>query len=469
VLGFDAVTTLPAYIQAPPPPASIAEVQRWEHTRRRRRLLYSEHRADVEAMVKAMVGTVRQSAWGAVDLSANPYLSLWEQTSRLYAAAPVVVAPESASAAVAAAVDAGLWSLMQRVQRDTLGLREMVVRVDVVEGRPVYTPIPPDLVEGVPDPADPTQPIVLTETRWHEGEWVRVTWDARPGKESITAIDARGNDATDRVVGAGFAGEGYPYRIDGRAVVPVAVYHAAETARLWDPYTGCELVEGSLHLGVLLTFFGHVVRTAAWAQRYLVGAEPQGAVGVDAGGGVGARAEIVTDPSTVLMLQAIDGASQPVVGQWGPPVAPLDLIKAVQVYEERLAEGAGLRLDVTRQSSDIRSGYSLAVARESIREAQAGYAPVFRRADVRLLRLTAAALGLDAGPAAGWDVLYQGLPQSPAERRATIDEVVTLRGAGLMGRVEAYMRLHPGVTETDARARLAEIDAEKSATGGQIA
>ncbi len=436
----------------PPPPRDLDTVLRWDHSRRRRRLLYSQHRQDIIDAVRVAVGSEREQAWGAVDLSANPYLSLWEQASRLYGARPVVV---GGGAAEKACADAGLWSLMQRVQRDTLGLREMGLRVDAVDGRPVFTPIFPDLMEAEASAAEPSQPVVLTETRWHGGRWVRVTWDARSAEHYATEVD--GSDASDDVLGGRWDGDRYPYVLDGLPVVPVVIYHASETSRLWDAWTGCEIVEGSLTLGVLLTYFGHAVKNAAWAQRYAVGVDVMG-VGVE-GSANGSRTQVVADPATVLMLAAQDN-TQPQVGQWDPPIDPMTLINAIRSYEERLVESAGLRLDVTRQNSDIRSGYSLAVARDAIRESQASYAPVFARADARTIKIAGSLL---EQPVDEVEVLYQGLPQSPAERKAAIDEVIALRGAGLMSRSEAWMRLHPGSTEAEATAALAAIDREGTA------
>jgi hypothetical protein len=107
----------------------------------------------------------------------------------------------------------------------------------------------------------------------------------------------------------------------------------------------------------------------------------------------------------------------------------------------------------------VRSGYSLAVARDAIREAQAVYAPLFARCDARLLTLTAALMGRPAGE---WSVIHSGLPQSPAERQAAVNEVTTLLDKRLIGRVEARMRLNPGETEAQARAALARVDAEQA-------
>jgi hypothetical protein len=445
-------------LPSPPAPSDPADILRWTHSRLRRRLLYSEHEADLVERIRAHVGSTRRAAWGEPDLSANPYLSLWEQTSRLYAEVPEVRGmPET----VKAATSAGLWSLMQRVQRDTLGLRETLVRVEVIDDKPVYTLLYPDLVEARASAAEPGQPIWLRESRYDAdlGIWVRVTWDSESQVPAYYATSASdGTDVSENVLGGRYVGDAYPYRdASDRPVVPAVVYHAAETGRLWDPYTGREIVEGSLTLGMLLTYWGHVVRSCAWSQRYAVGVLVDGGdVEIEASGAA-ARREIVTDPATLLMLRADEGAGQPTIGQWAPPVSPEELIKSIRSYEERLVEAAGLRVDVTRQSSDIRSGYSLAVAREAIREAQRVYEPLFARSDARLLWLTAWLLRQPDEPLT---IRYLGLPQSPAERRQAVDEVIRLREAGLISRVEAWLRLHPGATDDEARAALAEIEAE---------
>ena len=63
----------------------------------------------------------------------------------------------------------------------------------------------------------------------------------------------------------------------------------------------------------------------------------------------------------------------------------------------------------------------------------------------------------------GFADLASRISQAEMERKAAIDEVIALRGAGLMSRVEAWMRLHPGASEADATAALAAIDGEGKA------
>ncbi len=455
-----------------PGPQDASEAERWTHTARRRRLLYSRHEDDVRDAIKAHVGGERAKVWGHPDRSANPYLSLWEQSARMYAEPPEI---RGMGLTVQAAAAAGLWSLMQRVQRDTLGLREMAVAVELVDGRPVYYPMFPDQLEGRAAPGDPGQPVVLTHTREEPGlGWVRVTWsiedpanpyyEARKVRQSVTA-DQFGDeeDVSRQVLGGEFHCQAYPFRdASGAPIMPVVFYHAAETASLWDPYTGQEIVEGSILLGIYLTYFGHVIRTSAWAQRYAAGVDlGVDEVNADAGDASPTR-EIIPDPSRVLLLRADDEqAGQIIIGQWAPPVDPLQLIQAIRIYADWLVQAAGLRTDVTKQSSDIRSGYSLAVARDAIREAQRVYEPLFARADTRLLTVTAQLLGQ---PVEDLRITYRGLAVSPQERRALIDEVTSLRDAKLMSRVEAWQRLHPGASDSEARTALAEIDAESKET-----
>lgn len=147
--------------------------------------------------------------------------------------------------------------------------------------------------------------------------------------------------------------------------------------------------------------------------------------GVD--GGDAANQEITTDPATVLLLGVREG-QQPLVGQWSSPADPEAILRSISVYERRIMERAGLQAaDVTRQSADIRSGYSLAVSRESVRELQRLWEPQFRRADLSLIRLCAVSLNSAEGtsyPEDGYTITYRGLPPSPVEDRMRLDTVM---------------------------------------------
>ena len=391
------------------------------------------------ALMERQLGTVRRKAWGAPDLTANPFLSLWEQSSRLYALAPEVTHADAAGMELLERVaDAGYWSLMQRVQRDTLALREMAMRVTTEDGALVFRPVFPDMAEGVSSPRRPSVPLAFGE--WVDDEalgWIRLEADTR--SRTFRALTQEGGDVTADVLGTT---EWQYTAVDGSAVLPYVLFHAAECGWLWDPYSHKEVVWGSLWISLLLTFYNHTVRSASWPQRWIAGATIPAAGVRDAPDA--ARMEVITDPATVLMLEP-GGEGQVMVGQWNPAADPKALLESIQMYERSMLTRAGLAPPgVTRQSADIRSGYSLAVERESVREQQRQWAPSFHRGDSAVLRLCAVALNTAEGtryPEDGYNITYRGLPPSPVEDRAKREHVTELLDRGVISVDEARAAL----------------------------
>lgn len=439
---------------SPPLPSDQAEAARIEHTRLRRRILYGTHEQDVVERLTKTIGNVRREAWGPPDMTSNPYLQVWTQLAALYRESPQASPPSGAEDAAAAIAEAGYWTLMQRVQRDTLGLREMLVRVDLDdEGQPVYRTVPPDMVRVEVNPFRPSEIVAVRE--WipdpdNKGEWVVLVVDPRTA--TYRAENTEGTDVSERVLGGNFEGEAYPWRPEGKPVLPYVLYHAANTGYAFDPYTGREAVEGTLQLSVHYSLYGHILRNAAWAQKYIIGAEPAGLSLADGG----QRAEVITDPATALILQPMEGmeGQSPQVGQWTSPVDPRAVIESIQTYERRIVGMALGAAEVTRAEADVRSGYSLAVSRESQREAQRGYEPLFRRSDLKMVRLTAGLMGL---PTQGWDIKYHSIPRDPRELKAEMDHLAELITAGLMDKVTAYQQLHPGMAREEAEGAIKAI------------
>lgn len=437
----------------PPPPSDPEEIRRVEHTRKRRRLLYSEHEQDLSELMERQLGTIKREAWGRPDLTSNAYLSVSEISARLYGAPPDVEHDDAAGLELAERIaDGGLWPLMQRVQRDTLGLNDMFLRVDVDEGALVFRPVFPDLTEATATPRNPAAPVTLKE--WEHVEpwgWVRRSASVVPGDVYYRAtadVDGVQTDVSEDVLGGTYEGASYSIRdAAGLPVLPWIHYSARSTGFLYDPYTNSEIVEGSLNVGMYLTYYGHVLRSSAWGQRYAAGVIVEGSgLGED-----GSHEEVVTDPATVLLLGVREGM-QPLVGQWSSPADPEAILRSISVYERRLMERAGLQAaDVTRQSADVRSGYSLAVSRESVRELQRLWEPQFRLADLALIRLCAASLNSAEGtnyPEDGYTITYRGLPPSPVEDRMRLDAVMAMiekqvitpeRGEELLGDVIARL------------------------------
>jgi len=440
----------------PPSPKDPNEVLRWEHTRLRRRLLYSCHGEDLRKRIERNAGPVRAAKWGDPDLTANAFVALWGQVAALYNEAPKAHGDEALLEMVE---DAGYWPLMQRVQRDTLGLREMHMRLDVVEGRLVVRPVFPDLVECGVRERDPRTPVWLCESVPHGNEWVRLIANVEDPKAPFyLAENTSGQDISEEVIGSpALRGDDYPFRYaDGTPFIPYQTYHAAETGRLYDPYTMREVVEGSLNIGMGMTYFWHVTRDAAFSLRYAFGIDIAGAA---ADGDTGAR-ELVADPAVLLQGSFDpDGSGQPLVGQWAIPVEPAKILDAVLGYERRILLMAGLAPpDVSRQEADVRSGYSLAVQREDIRRQQVVYEPMFRQADLGFLRMAAAMLNRDAGEMKyaedGYRLEYQGLPASPLEEKARRESLYEDLERGMLAPQDVYMELNPGVSFEEADAAL---------------
>ena len=438
----------------PPIPNDPGEMSRVEHTRMRRRIMYSMHEEDVRARLVQAVGSVRATAWTRTpDMTSNPAWYVHSQLAALYGSMPEVVPPAGGEDVAAALADGGYWELARRIQRDTLALNDLFVRVDVdVDGGLYWRMVFPDLVEAQPDRLRPGQPASMKE--WVQdpddvGRWVQIVTD--PRARIYRALDDKGDDVSERVLGGDLSGERYPFLVGGEPVLNYVAYHAAESGGLHDAYAGREVFDGALALGVYYSYFGHVLRNVAWAQRYAIGAEPVGG-SVDENG----RArELVTDPATLLMLRQLeDHIGQVVIGQWSSPVEPDKLLSSIERYERRLIEMALGQAGVSRRESDVRSAMSLAVSREAQRAAQRAYEPVFRRSDLRLLKLAA---GLTGAPTEGWRITYHAIGRDPSELAAEADRLERLVGANLEDRVTAYRTLHPGLDQAAAQAAVAQI------------
>lgn len=447
-------------LSAPPTPTTPAESQRIEHTRMRREIIYGQHEERVKGRLVQALGTTRATAIRIVDMTANPAWYVTSQLAALYRQIPEVAPPEGAEETAAAVVEAGWWQLAQRVQRDTIALNDTFVRVDIDPATltPSFRLVPADLVEPVASPLRPSQPLAIKE--WiadpdDPAKWVQLVTD--PRSRTYKALDAQGQDVTQRVLeGESFSGENYPFLVGGDPVLPYVAYHAAESGYLLDPYTGREVFEGALQLGVYYSFFGHALRQASWAQRYAAGARPVGG-DVDE---TGRRKDQVADPATVVMFEGPEeGGGTAQIGQWAAPVDPDRFYAAIERYERRLVEMALSTVGVSRRESDVRSAMSLAVSREAQRDAQRAYEPVFRRSDQQLLRLVA---GLRGEPGDGWRIQYRSLPRDSAELAAEVERMERLIAAGLLDKVSAYQQLHPGLTDAEAETavkRIAETNA----------
>lgn len=466
----------------PPAPSNPDEAARWEHTRHRRALMEGMWQRLLEDRLQAQLGSTRRQAWGIPDVSMNSFKQTAVELAALYTeSAPDVKHNTAGDVESLVGADgiigrSGLWPQMARFQAMTIALREMWMRVDVEDGRITYRPVSPDMTIAEADPSRPTTPVAYAEIRLRHirGEvvWAWDVFDVRDEANPSYTVRLAGDkgfgeDVTLEVLGATYSGEAYPYRrASGTPILPVVLYHASTYGdRLFDAYNGIELYEGSLNLSVYTSFLAHTLRDASFPQRYAIGVRIAGSDMVD-GGTRGQRVEVVSDPTTILMLDAAM-EQQPQVGQFaaGSDVAVLE--QTIGAIAFRLATDAGLApSELQRTSGSARSGYAISLSQEGKRTAQRRYVMQFRDADERLMAVSATLVNRAFGtqyPEGGYSVHYREIPLSPDELAARREHVLAMMEAGLMDRVEA-LRFFGSLSEQDAVARLAAIDEQMKPT-----
>lgn len=428
------------------PSAPASEIDRWQHTRLRRRILYGQWRDDLKARVTSeLQSEERAEAWGEPDLSADIYSPACETRAALYTPEPprvggkrpVGAAPDSplpplpagSEALLEAVADGGMWDIMPRLQRDTIGLREMILFIEGngSEASPglSFRPIFPDRAivrAGAKGPRDVPAWLSYADfearedgiARWYWHEWCI---DAEEPYYRVF------RDDNHELVVHEQAGEEYPYfSSTGEPVIPAVLYHAERTGYLWDPYQEMRLVEGALRLGVLWTFYGHLIRNASWPLRWMLACfVSTESSEVDSIGNTARppRLRVVTDPAIVLTLQVDpDSTVPPQVGSFPPGADPLAVAQSIELFERRIVGLAGLdSAAVSRKEGDPRSGYALAVSDNAKTELRKRYAPAFRRGDLQALRVAAVVLGSLTGetyPETGYGIEY-GPPPLPVE------------------------------------------------------
>lgn len=472
----------------PPMPSDPLTASRWDQTRLRRRMLEGDWQDDLKDRYLLALGQVRARAHGELDYSANPFRVICQELSVLYDRSPHVRHEDRTTQTEAFLGRNGpisraqLWPLMARTQPFIIGCREYFLRVTAYEdGSLTYRPVAPDMVMAAPDHERPDQPVYIEEIRLRKVEGHGMVWtldclsieDPTYPYYRVFVTEGgtkKGADITEQVLGGRFEGESYPYYREGAPVLPYVLYHAQKNGdRLFDPYAGREIVEGSLNLAVGYSFFWHCLRDASWPQRWVANGRPAGLAATDTD--AGRRLEITTDPATLLILESSgDGLEsspmQVTAGQFSSPMDLEKLERSLSSYGQRLAQDAGLPAsDIQRLGGNARSGYAIALTSEGRREAQRKYAPLQAASDQELIGLSAALLNGATGstlPESGYVVSYAAIPLSPDELRERRAHIVQLIQAGLMDRVQGYMELHPGLTEQEAAAELARIDRDRA-------
>jgi hypothetical protein len=470
-----------------PLPPGDGDQQRRAHSALRRRLLQGNWYQDLEARVRAFFPPTSVARFGALDLSRNVFRSVTRALSQLYSYPPSVshadMSDDQAEAFAQEITAAGLWPLLAQNQVLTVGLRESLVRVDYLtqgdDGRVQIRLVPADLVYCEASADSPDEPNLVIEARVRmvkrqDGKSAKVwTWDVldlrdpeEPRYRVVLPsddlnVDDPAADLTEQVLGGDFSGDAYPYRVDGRPVIPYVLYHRQRGNQLWDPYAGRELVDGTLQVGALYSLWGYLVRDASHPLRYLSGAKIRGTE--QRGQGSAARQEVHVDPTAILQLLP-DGGVPVQAGQWQAGTDPERLQMAIDSYEIRSAAHGGLQPDDMQRVGGPESGVAIALKREAVREHQRLMVPEFERGDRATLSRMAALLNRYKGttyPETGWRMRYPGLPLSPQERAIRLEEARAEIALGVASLVDVVRAKNPGWSREEAAAHLELVQRER--------
>lgn len=446
---------------------------RWHEGQRRRRLLEGLWKIDLREALRREFEPRRRRLLGMPDTTRNLFRSLITQLAVLYDRAPNIgnASGGSVEAMESITKSAGLWQLAISLQQNTLAQREGLYRFDVPPGddpKLLARVVPADLVWAWAPPDCPDVPELIYEYRVRKDakgvpKWTRDCLDIRDPDAPAFRIETHDGETniTSRFVDRPISGDAYPYRkADGTPILPYVLYHAVRTGKLWDPFHGIELVDGSLTVAGLLTQWRHLVRDASWPQRWAINAVVDGAVADPATGDVA----VTSDPATLVNFRPVHPGAVATVGQFAPGGDPKTLLESINGYASDLAADFAFYADIKRTHADARSGYAIELSRESQRAAQRRFEPSFSRGDVQSLETIAAIWNSATGDNVaedGWSVSYPGLPLSSEERRILIEEHKLRAELGITSKPRLLAAVE-GITEDRARTLLLQIEIDNA-------
>lgn len=453
----------------------------------RRRMLEGSWGPDLERYLQSQIDLSRRATWGSIDQSSNVFAHSCKALAVLYSEKPLVGVPKQYRREseeylkIDGALDrSNFFSIMQQVQYKTIGIREMLIRVDVSDsGELLFRPVTPDMIYAKAPAGDPLKPNVIWEYRLRQNNqtkkmfWTADVYDLTDKtnpKYQVRKIDANGmlqEDLSDLFLGGNMDGDNYPY-IDskGEPFIPWVVYHASLGGRLFQPFELSEVVAGSLQASCYYCFLKHLFIDSAWPQRYTLNAFLAGTSTYGTGEQT-QRMAVSADPSSILCFTPDpDSQVQPMLGQFEAGLKdPNQMISAITVYERRLSSAMGIDpASVTKVSSDPRSGYSIAMSQSATRAAQRRFAEVFRVGDMQALTLGAKIsnrfLGTSYPEEPIYSIQYIAVPLSPQELAAQREDIIAKLDRGLIGYTEAMQELYD-LTPEEAEEKLRTIKKER--------
>lgn len=462
--------------------------QRVEVTARRRRLLEGNWADDLEQFLTDTIALDRRSIWGSLDTSSNVFKQGCQALAVLYARTPTIGIKRELSTAAAeyigphgAFYKSHYFELMQNVQMKTIGLREMLMRIDISDTNTImFRPVTPDMIFAKSSAGNPTVPNYIVEQRLrknlmtNEMFWTADCYDISDPDYPIykvKKIEADGtfsDDMSEIFLGADMCGDNYPYRAaDGKPFLPWVLYHANIDGELFSPYELSEVVAGSMVASTYYTYLKKLMFDNSFPQRYVASLTLAGLNTVDTNLQT-QRMAISTDPSSILCFSGDpDSTTQPMIGQFQAGMSdPATMIGAITTYERRLAAQMGIDpASVQKVSSDPRSGYSIAMSTHALRQVQKKSIPIQQVFDIEAIEKAAMISNAILGtkyPENGYIINYEAVELDESEQKNLRENTIALLDKGLLSPVDAMMKLYPDITtEEEAIEKLKTIRQQK--------
>ena len=170
-------------------------------------------------------------------------------------------------------------------------------------------------------------------------------------------------------------------------------------------------------------------------------------------------------PGTMLFTQTDPPEANGTIHQINNSGALQSLNQGVASYQESQNSRFGISFNVQRNQANPTSAAALSISLSEKRERAEIVTPFFRSRDLRVLEIAASLAYLAGGsdwPGTGWTIEYRRIPKSPDEQAAERDQLTWEVSQGFISRVDAYLRLHPGLSREEAILRLRQVAADEN-------
>lgn len=430
---------------------------RTTETAHRRRMLDNRWKDDLKQDIANHLGSTVMTLRGTPSTARNLFVSIVDQLAIVYDKVPVVVP----------ALPSGIpwWSQHRALLRYVLGLRECFLFLEwraethLAPAGLTIQIVPPDMVEAEALPEVPDVPALVRRQRTYrmpggDDRELFDVWDIKnPHVPMFRIEDADGNDYTPILLAENDVRRwDYPFRWEnGQPFLPIVLYHAMNTGKLFDPYGWHGLVEAGMDSARLHAYEMHVFERSSYRQRWMLDCEVAAAGRNTANGEVTMR-RMETDPTIVIPFTS-RGSQKGAIGEWDMPVDPKEYGEAVDKWEARVLAEHGL-VSPDGEIEKGASGYAIRL-RDDVRLRKArAIIPQLELGDMEYLNKALRMLKLFGDraidvPTAVESISYPAIPQESTMTTITEEDKRKLE-LGLISVVDLYRRDHPGVTEEDA-------------------